>query len=1168
MAKKYKITSPDGKSIIISGDHKPSASEAEELFGQYHQDVADENAKKTAEIDKQTQEQIGKTQFGHFAIEHPDLAGIIGQMLEFGRGVQDIAKGARDLLAHEIRHPSTLISPRLRTPEQAQEYEKTHPISQPLIQPQVLKEPGGYARAAGQIAAQAAPFIYGAMRGTPAIEPEVLPPVEAPQLPEYTPETITVQPTELTGEIAHEPYPLGAATQRQLPQIIPPPEIPIEVTPEPRPILPREVPRLPEQKPYGIPQVNMQKAGTVKWPGYTETDVTRIPRKPGVIITPEPRQITNFDPATGVANVTEQGVPKQIQIDPQTQQQVQAMKQVSDASELDLLQALENDEAARTTAPPQEPPLEEQFGALAEPELEPPEMSEEERAQRKELMLPEFAREEGFRYGRLPEEHPAADLMNQRDELQTQLESTTDPNEIKTLTRQLEEINTRIHTLDTSRILGQPSPIDLPEVSALPQELPQELPQVRLPQESPEDFWIAEVDKQNAMAQKMFGKRMRELTRTQQNQVIDAIVNEEEMPEEIEAVKKSPEIATEPLIVKTKKASDRILANLKDESGVFDTTAFRDIVNNIGKDNKFKNYVAQLQEKIARGEKLSPEELESMKGSKLHDAVLTYEDRSGALNKLKVLFGSADKNLEQNPWTKPIADYIKGTSTKDVGEIPKEIFKSQVYGIIDNIRGKFLTSKEKEQVGILLDNFREIPLNLKGFSPKALDVADGYRKLLDSIWDFAKAHNVVTRAGKMPGTINEYFTHIMNQPDLAEELKASIAALFDPIARGEFKNLIRDRIQQYYNKEQVPLTGEQHGEQVYVRPKPTPTSPFIERRTGELTNIEYNSDRVMRAYVESLARLIYDKPAVLKAREVLERVPKNTTLWRNANWYIRNYAGYDALDLSNIVRNVTGAITGMGTRSILPFSVNLQMLHLARSVGQVIPEALSTGPLNVFNGFAEFAKNPIQAVRDARNAGMLQQSQIPIAMKRVGEEFDQIGNFFDAGNTIAKSVALKIGQQIYPNDPKKAADWAMRAEGATTPARQAEIFEQTLSKLIFQFKYWAQKYGELHLGSYVRALDKPTLNNWISALSYTGSLIGLLYLTEKLGVRLAHLGFQTFQIGSPIIQAITRAMTRFRRDDYAGGIEEFLKYVIPAGQSKVGKFVESKAKEVLEPTYR
>jgi hypothetical protein len=88
--------------------------------------------------------------------------------------------------------------------------------------------------------------------------------------------------------------------------------------------------------------------------------------------------------------------------------------------------------------------------------------------------------------------------------------------------------------------------------------------------------------------------------------------------------------------------------------------------------------------------------------------------------------------------------------------------------------------------------------------------------------------------------------------------------------------------------------------------------------------------RVWPAYIESVGRVIFDKPALEQAKDVAQALPDGQARELAAS-YIRNYSRTDAYpQLASTWREATVALTRQAGRSLLTFSTGLQQLHLAR----------------------------------------------------------------------------------------------------------------------------------------------------------------------------------------------------------------------------------------------
>ena len=67
---------------------------------------------------------------------------------------------------------------------------------------------------------------------------------------------------------------------------------------------------------------------------------------------------------------------------------------------------------------------------------------------------------------------------------------------------------------------------------------------------------------------------------------------------------------------------------------------------------------------------------------------------------------------------------------------------------------------------------------------------------------------------------------------------------------------------------------------------------FTQPRTGNVRQMEWDFNKVMPAYIESAGRMIFDHPAIERAKEALTKVPESK-LKELAAATIRNYSGFD-----------------------------------------------------------------------------------------------------------------------------------------------------------------------------------------------------------------------------------------------------------------------------------
>jgi hypothetical protein len=657
---------------------------------------------------------------------------------------------------------------------------------------------------------------------------------------------------------------------------------------------------------------------------------------------------------------------------------------------------------------------------------------------------------------------------------------------------------------------------------------------------------------------------------------------------------------------KAEKESNRLMNLLGEESGEFRPGEFvRNLFKLRENIDPARQYVNDMVGKIMRGEKLSSLEQENLKSSGLHDMVFKYSNFTGEVDRAvaKILgptiglksgtkmFGSADWNLESNPWTKPIAEVIKGTGKEPVGEIPKNIWLTKMFQEVDKARGKILTPSEDKQVSAILDTFHDIPTTLhdentgKLVSHKVLNLADDYRTILNSVLEYAQEMGATSRSGKPLTGIWEYFPHLMKDPAIPENLKASFASIIKPLTRGGLRKNIDDYLNSYMGKaayydshgvhinptNDIPLEGaEVSGGGVYSKVTPSAGSSHAEQRWDIIRpeDLEQSSDKLMRAYLESMSRLIFDKPAIQSANEMLQKLPDGP-MKRNATWYVRNYARADALDLSGELRKAQQTVANIGARSVLFGNSRLQLLHLTRAVMSVWPEF---GTVPTIGAITDIAAHPIEAVKETHAAGLLRNWTVPKMMKGKMELLDDLGNFFDAGNTVAKTIAYKAAQYKYPDNPKAAIDAAARAEMITSPARGIEAIDH-LGPMLAQFKSWLVKYGELQARAYIKAAMEPSMESWAKAFRYMTAMAGLYETGKILGLHLFHMSYYSFQLGSTVLQTTNRIAEKLSSGKPDDAAIELVKFMLPGGhslprESKGSTIFQDEDKTTLSRTHR
>lgn len=561
--------------------------------------------------------------------------------------------------------------------------------------------------------------------------------------------------------------------------------------------------------------------------------------------------------------------------------------------------------------------------------------------------------------------------------------------------------------------------------------------------------------------------------------------------------------------------------------------------------------IERMQEKIARGESLSQDEerrVSFLREELGFDPVRQMSDPDAASNRIKSFvqktfanLGSTNQVFERNPYTKPIADTI--TKAQDEGIA----WKSQVLHTWDKVTGN-ASKKDIEQAWDILNSHRDpSTASRKNFSPGAIRVAKGIRVLLDSIYDELVDSGVKTKRGGKVGFINEYITHVKDATSGLDDIKNYVEALFRPLTKkpGKLEGLTVEAPTQ---------------ESTYNRKIPTPEDPYLERRTGAEFEFEKDLRRLGRIYVEAARKVMFDKPAIIEAQKVMNRLPEG--FYKNeARWYLKHFARMDEEGYSMFMNQLDRKLSGIGAGSVLFGNTKIQALHLARLVSQVWPEV---GTTNSLYGLFKFVENPVKTVRTLRDNGLLQQQVTPLRMKTKMEALDFFGNYMDAGNTLAKAIGWNGFLRKAKGNVADAIKEMKRVEGMTDPARPSHFLEY-FPRTVVQFKYWAQKYIENGFRATEDMYSEPNLSNLARLSRYAASVYILTELTKELGIHLYHLTPYVLELTSGATPAaFGRTLKFLMKGKYEDAAKELGTWSIRGGKS-IPRELEDLSLKVKEP---
>lgn len=607
---------------------------------------------------------------------------------------------------------------------------------------------------------------------------------------------------------------------------------------------------------------------------------------------------------------------------------------------------------------------------------------------------------------------------------------------------------------------------------------------------------------------------------------------------------------TQFLIDRVKKRSDRILQRLKEEeSGTFSPANlidfFKGSKQDVTNDVKAMN---DLKAKRITSEELSPAEkaqIEDWKKIYGFDPTTVMKEPN-FLGKLSDMLFSTDQQLSKNPHTKPIADTITNA------EIDKRMWRIRSNDALNNIRKETSGVSPKKLFDLM--NGTVEPTTVEEVKARA-----ALRSYLDGIYQELVRSGATNASGKLPNYLKDYITHMEQSVSFSQPLLNALQRIFAGDSdEPTFKEYLQSK-GRFFRSEQKGLTGDTNSG-LYNKGVGTPQDPYLETRTGQISNLETNVWKVLQRYSDAAARVMYDKPAIQEVQDMIAKLPDGHSK-SLATWYANNYIGFDSNgELTRLAKLIDRRLLGAsGARSVLWGNTRLQVLHLWRIWTQVWPEV---GSKYLLQGMADIIKNPKEAYKLTRDYGLLPQSErslgSQLAQKDIGTLVDRVGNFLDAGNTFAKMVSLRaniakaIDEGLDPKDPNVRNNIIRevgRQEGMTSKATDIYALERAPRSLV-QFKFWLAKYIENVKNATGAAIENPSPETLAKVSRYAFSILSSLYLTKELGLTLWHANLRTLEIASSTVSsAAERVLSDFAKGDYAKGLETIALFFTLGGQS-------------------
>lgn len=440
-------------------------------------------------------------------------------------------------------------------------------------------------------------------------------------------------------------------------------------------------------------------------------------------------------------------------------------------------------------------------------------------------------------------------------------------------------------------------------------------------------------------------------------------------------------------------------------------------------------------------------------------------------------------------------------------------------------------------------NGEEVP----NASPELLARASKARDLLDSVYD------MVGDSGTEMGFIDHYITHIKSSPD---DIKSGIQSI---ISHNFGKGSGLYKI--FESSEGTKPTGGLGD--MYEKGLGNPNSPFTKTRSGALQDIELDYNKIIPTYLESMAKVIFDKPAIESAKDALESVPEGK-LKEYLQGYIKNYTRYDAdQELAGAWNSLANQIATINARSVISFNPLVHMYHAGQLPANIWPEL---GTKYSTAGITQFLKNPVSAYQELAKNGLFSNMIRPMKFQTPTEKFDSIAYFMNMVESLVKGTGYYGFKQKFLDSGLNEAEATMRAIAETKnatatvdPARYMRYFTPESNILGGQFSKLAKQYHQIptklveqfsHAAADFQN-DPSKAARYIAgtALAGAGGAIGL----HTLHVRPLQLAQSlAFGGGGQFGNVMTNVMRKLSKGDVGGALGDVATWVTPgAGAKKI-----------------
>lgn len=371
------------------------------------------------------------------------------------------------------------------------------------------------------------------------------------------------------------------------------------------------------------------------------------------------------------------------------------------------------------------------------------------------------------------------------------------------------------------------------------------------------------------------------------------------------------------------------------------------------------------------------------------------------------------------------------------------------------------------------------------------------------------------KAGGPVGYVNAYMPHLLGRlkadARYSEEARSGIAAGVEQTINYHLDNLT-GMIRDFFKEPDLPIPPvvDETGR---ISRVPLgggrPSSVFVEARTGQLTNYTMNLRKIIPTYIESIAKVKFDLPAVNEAIAAAERLP-DSRLRELATGYIRNFANFESYpEIARIRNRVVASIKRTAARSQLGLNLGLQTLHLARIPLNVFPSM----PAKYFaEGVKAAASDPVGAFNEANSLGLVQQNIRPMTFKtnmQVLDTYMQLGGFADATDRSIGYYGFKKQALTDLGLPEREATlYAIEKAKEASINPEASRSIQALDKKQGMIQQLLTQYKEIpfRMVEQMYQIAKNTGNDPAATAKLLGGIAATTGLTYGAGIKAWHLG--------------------------------------------------------------